>query len=130
MMSKLRSTSTTIIPEALRYLPKFVGPFDLGKTNRILQYTWDESAFNTDREGEVNDAVPCQRSRSPFPKTTCLYYSIAFNIQGADEFPSSNHIKNAAPTRPPSRTNNRSPLGRLTDLQVSILLALKINADV
>ncbi|KAK5630950.1 hypothetical protein RRF57_006665 [Xylaria bambusicola] len=34
----------------------------------------------------------------------------AFNIQSADEVPMLSHVNNAAPTRPPSRTNNRSPL--------------------
>ncbi|KAI1746288.1 hypothetical protein F4680DRAFT_400956 [Xylaria scruposa] len=54
---------------------------------------WDESHFNTDREGEAN--VP----------------GITFNIQGADELASVGHVQNTAPTRPPSRANNRSPLG-------------------
>ncbi|KAI0865689.1 hypothetical protein F4860DRAFT_460056 [Xylaria cubensis] len=54
---------------------------------------WDESHFNTDREGETNAT------------------GITFNIQGADELPSVGHVQNAAPTRPPSRANNRSPLG-------------------
>ncbi|KAI0533054.1 hypothetical protein GGR58DRAFT_138375 [Xylaria digitata] len=57
------------------------------------KYTWDESAFNTDREGETNNA------------------GISFNIQGADEVPSVSHVNSVAPTRPPSRANNRSPQG-------------------
>ncbi|KAI0454565.1 hypothetical protein F5B21DRAFT_475100 [Xylaria acuta] len=57
------------------------------------KYRWDESHFNTDREGEANET------------------GITFNIQGADGLPSASHVQNAAPTRPPSRANNRSPLG-------------------
>ncbi|KAI0491170.1 hypothetical protein F4859DRAFT_36465 [Xylaria cf. heliscus] len=58
-----------------------------------IKYRWDESHFNTDREGEANET------------------GITFNIQGADGLPSISHAQNAAPTRPPSRANNRSPLG-------------------
>ncbi|KAJ8122758.1 hypothetical protein ONZ43_g1126 [Nemania bipapillata] len=36
--------------------------------------------------------------------------STAFNIQSADELPSVSHVNSVAPTRPPSRTNNGSPL--------------------
>ncbi|KAI1438279.1 hypothetical protein GGR50DRAFT_640772 [Xylaria sp. CBS 124048] len=61
------------------------------------KYRWDESHFNTDREGETN-AV-----------------GNTFNIQGGDEFPSLSHVNSAAPTRPPSRTNNRSPVGGTTN---------------
>ncbi|KAI3316909.1 hypothetical protein HD806DRAFT_516497 [Xylariaceae sp. AK1471] len=62
------------------------------------KYKWDESHFNMDREGETNAA------------------GISFNIQGADELASHSYVNSAAPTRPPSRANNRSPLGRLIDL--------------
>ncbi|KAI8623694.1 hypothetical protein F5Y19DRAFT_350962 [Xylariaceae sp. FL1651] len=61
------------------------------------KYKWDESHFNTDREGETNTA------------------GISFNIQGADELAPVSYVHSAAPTRPPSRTNNRSPLGRMID---------------
>ncbi|KAI2643621.1 hypothetical protein GGS21DRAFT_542400 [Xylaria nigripes] len=61
------------------------------------KYTWNESHFNTDREGETNAA------------------GISFNIQGADEIPPLSHVNSTAPTRPPSRTNNRSPLAALLD---------------
>ncbi|KAI8952734.1 hypothetical protein F4801DRAFT_577262 [Xylaria longipes] len=60
---------------------------------KSTKYRWDESHFNTDREGEANET------------------GITFNIQGADGLPSASHVQNAAPTRPPSRANNRSPLG-------------------
>ncbi|KAI1424375.1 hypothetical protein F5Y12DRAFT_715323 [Xylaria sp. FL1777] len=72
------------------------------------KYRWDESPFNTDREGEVNDT------------------GISFNIQGADELPSVSHLNSAAPTRPPSRTNNRSPLGPTDTTQEDADLARAI----
>ncbi|KAI1075844.1 hypothetical protein F5B20DRAFT_584807 [Whalleya microplaca] len=61
------------------------------------KYKWDESQFTTDRQGEANNA------------------GIAFNIQGPDELAPTSYQNSAAPTRPPSRTNNRSPLGRMID---------------
>ncbi|GAW17353.1 hypothetical protein ANO14919_068100 [Xylariales sp. No.14919] len=72
------------------------------------KYRWDESAFNTGREGETNDT------------------GISFNIQGADEVPSISHVNSAAPTRPPSRTNNRSPLGPTNTTQEDADLARAI----
>ncbi|KAI1847227.1 hypothetical protein JX265_013352 [Neoarthrinium moseri] len=60
------------------------------------KYKWDESAWTADREGPTDSGIQ-------------------FNIQGPDEHAPSYH-NSAAPTRPPSRTNNRSPLGRLVDL--------------
>ncbi|KAI1308900.1 hypothetical protein F5Y03DRAFT_85296 [Xylaria venustula] len=72
------------------------------------KYKWDESSFNTDREGEINNT------------------GISFNIQGADELPSVSHINSAAPTRPPSRTNNRSPLGPTNTTQEDADLARAI----
>lgn len=56
-----------------------------------------------------------------------LVYSIQY--PGADGLPSTSHVQNAAPTRPPSRANNRSPLGRLIDLQAFVLLAFGISTD-
>ncbi|KAI0471600.1 hypothetical protein GGR56DRAFT_654778 [Xylariaceae sp. FL0804] len=61
------------------------------------KYKWDESAFATDREGETGN--------NP---------GLAFTIQGPDELPLS-YQNSAAPTRPPSRTDNRSPLGAPTN---------------
>ncbi|KAI0977124.1 hypothetical protein F4678DRAFT_411909 [Xylaria arbuscula] len=72
------------------------------------KYKWDESSFNMDREGEINNT------------------GISFNIQGADELPSVSHINSAAPTRPPSRTNNRSPLGPTNPIQEDADLARAI----
>ncbi|KAI0004023.1 hypothetical protein F4779DRAFT_621564 [Xylariaceae sp. FL0662B] len=61
------------------------------------KYKWDESQFTTDRQGEANNA------------------GIAFNIQGPDELAPNSYENSAAPTRPPSRTNNRSPLAAPTN---------------
>jgi hypothetical protein len=60
------------------------------------KYYWDESAWSADREGDANTA------------------GIGFHVQGPDV--TASYHNSAAPTRPPSRTNNRSPLGRLVDL--------------
>ncbi|KAI0431861.1 hypothetical protein F5Y09DRAFT_303600 [Xylaria sp. FL1042] len=72
-----------------------------------FKYKWNESFFETDREGqgEVNNT------------------GISFNIQGADEVPSVSHVNSAAPTRPPSRTNNPSPLGPTNTTQEDADLA-------
>ncbi|KAI0140569.1 hypothetical protein GGR57DRAFT_509343 [Xylariaceae sp. FL1272] len=65
------------------------------------KYQYDESAWNSDREGHGHAAGN----------------NFAFNIQGPDEHPPPlSFINSAAPTRPPSRTNNPSPLGKLVDL--------------
>ncbi|KAI1121943.1 hypothetical protein F5Y10DRAFT_255215 [Nemania abortiva] len=75
---------------------------------KSTKYRWDESHFNTDREGETNEA------------------GISFNIQGPDELPSSSHVNSVAPTRPPSRANNRSPLGPANATQEDADLARAI----
>ncbi|KAI8956460.1 hypothetical protein F5Y11DRAFT_353733 [Daldinia sp. FL1419] len=54
------------------------------------KYRWDESQFNMDRHGEATGS------------------GISFNIQGPDELAPTGYQNNAAPTRPPSRTNNTS----------------------
>ncbi|KAG7127766.1 hypothetical protein HYQ45_012408 [Verticillium longisporum] len=68
----------------------------------VRKNTWDESAFGANREGETNSA------------------GIAFNvdapdnavIQGVTPPPESSYWPGSgAPSRPPSRTNNKSPLG-------------------
>lgn len=61
------------------------------------KYKWDESAFGADRHGETTNP------------------SISFNIQGPDDVGHTGYFHgSAAPTRPPSRANNRSPLGAPT----------------
>ncbi|KAI0875516.1 hypothetical protein GGS24DRAFT_499735 [Hypoxylon argillaceum] len=72
------------------------------------KYRWDESHFNTTRDGETNET------------------GISFNIQSADELPSASHVKSVAPTRPPSRTNNASPLGPTDTTQEDADLARAI----
>ncbi|KAM0332970.1 hypothetical protein ACHAQA_001626 [Verticillium albo-atrum] len=68
----------------------------------VRKQTWDESAFGASRDGETNSA------------------GIAFNvdapdnavIQGVTPPPESSYWPGSgAPSRPPSRTNNKSPLG-------------------
>ncbi|KAG7122333.1 hypothetical protein HYQ44_003231 [Verticillium longisporum] len=75
----------------------------------VRKNTWDESAFGASREGETNSA------------------GIAFNvdapdnavIQGVTPPPESSYWPGSgAPSRPPSRTNNKSPLGRMIDWTV------------
>ncbi|KAH8663949.1 hypothetical protein BX600DRAFT_512033 [Xylariales sp. PMI_506] len=63
------------------------------------KYKWDESAFAADRQGESGGT------------------GISFNIQGPDDTGSFHN--SAAPTRPPSRTNSRSPMSRVVDLTAS-----------
>ncbi|KAI1110929.1 hypothetical protein F5Y14DRAFT_427208 [Nemania sp. NC0429] len=72
------------------------------------KYAWNEAFFNTDREGEANET------------------GISFNIQGADELPPASHVKSVAPTRPPSRANNRSPIGPANTTQEDADLARAI----
>ncbi|KLU82788.1 hypothetical protein MAPG_01856 [Magnaporthiopsis poae ATCC 64411] len=70
------------------------------------QYTWTELPFLADRDGTLPDApnIP------------------TFSIQGADDggvihgVPPSGSVP---PSRPPSRTDNRSPLGRVVDWTVN-----------
>lgn len=61
------------------------------------KYKYDESQFSMDREGERHDTA------------------ISFNIQGPDELPPGSYQNSGAPTRPPSRANNRSPFGAPTN---------------
>ncbi|EQB45037.1 ubiquitin interaction domain-containing protein [Colletotrichum gloeosporioides Cg-14] len=85
------------------------------------KYTWDDTAFGADRDGAANNTG---------------IGTVAFNIeapdsaviQGVAPAPDNFYGQSAgAPSRPPSRTNNRSPLGAPTsaaqedeDLQAAI----------
>ncbi|QSZ35447.1 hypothetical protein DSL72_008317 [Monilinia vaccinii-corymbosi] len=72
---------------------------DLETGRNQNRYTWDDSQFNMDREGGGGQL------------------GISFSVQGADEFnPSFSHFESAAPSRPPSRTSDKSPLSRVVDL--------------
>ncbi|KAH8821644.1 hypothetical protein F5884DRAFT_96464 [Xylogone sp. PMI_703] len=62
------------------------------------QYRWDESQFNTDREGELNGT------------------GMSFSIQASDDLGPYGSF-DTAPSRPPSRTSNsKSPLSKVIDL--------------
>ncbi|KAI1342667.1 hypothetical protein F5Y15DRAFT_373540 [Xylariaceae sp. FL0016] len=80
------------------------------------KYKWDEDAFNTDRQGEAGQMGASQMG------------GCSFNIQGPDELPAPESWPSAAPTRPPSRTNARSPLGRLVDFTAQEAAGAPTNA--
>ncbi|KAL8306372.1 hypothetical protein RB601_008944 [Gaeumannomyces tritici] len=66
------------------------------------QYTWTELPFLADRDGTLPDAAGIP----------------TFSIQGADDGGIIHGVPPSAsvpPSRPPSRTDNRSPLGRMVD---------------
>lgn len=63
-------------------------------TDPKYNQNWDDSLFTADREGGQNTA------------------GVQFNIQGPDVTTSHFDISSGAPTRPPSRVNNRSPMGK------------------
>ncbi|KAH8205064.1 hypothetical protein TruAng_000787 [Truncatella angustata] len=56
------------------------------------KYQWDDSVWSADRDATGNTA------------------GVQFNVQGPDVTTTQIDSTSAAPTRPPSRTNNRSPL--------------------
>lgn len=72
------------------------------------QTAWDDSMFAADRDGADNNAGISFHIESPDP------HSI---IQGVTPPPDA--YPPGAPSRPPSRTNNRSPLGRMVDWTAS-----------
>ncbi|KAF4995073.1 hypothetical protein FGRMN_5368 [Fusarium graminum] len=67
------------------------------------QKLWDDSMFNTDRDGSSNNA------------------GISFHVESSDHdviqgvTPPPDSRSFGAPSRPPSRSNNRSPLGMMVD---------------
>ncbi|KAF4976047.1 hypothetical protein FZEAL_7225 [Fusarium zealandicum] len=78
--------------------------FDNPETFRQKYRTaWDDSMFTADRDGTDNHA------------------GISFHIESSDNdviqgiTPPGDSYPSAAPSRPPSRSNNRSPLGRIAD---------------
>ncbi|KZL86795.1 ubiquitin interaction domain-containing protein [Colletotrichum incanum] len=84
-------------------LEQLIGEYYEGSDAFRRKYTWDDTAFGAGREGEPNNT------------------GIAFNIEAPDNAviqgvtpPPDNGFYGpsaGAPSRPPSRTNNRSPLG-------------------
>lgn len=72
----------------------------------MKKYGWDDSAFAADREGDVSNPT--------------LSFSVDATddavIQGVSPPPEAQSWQGSvAPSRPPSRTNDRSPLGMMTD---------------
>ncbi|ORY71716.1 uncharacterized protein BCR38DRAFT_493220 [Pseudomassariella vexata] len=73
-----------------------IGEYLDDPTDSKNKYRWDESAFGAGRQGEPANPA------------------ISFNIHGPDDLVGqTSHLNTSsgAPTRPPSRANNRSPLG-------------------
>jgi hypothetical protein len=62
------------------------------------KYKWDDSVWSADRDGNGNSA------------------GVQFNVQGPDVTTGHFDSSSAAPTRPPSRVNNRSPMGKLAEV--------------
>ncbi|CEI69082.1 hypothetical protein FVEN_g4151 [Fusarium venenatum] len=84
---------------------KVIGQFYEGEENFRSRYQklWDDSVFSADRDGSTNNA------------------GISFHVESTDHSviqgvtpPPESHIY-GAPSRPPSRSNNRSPLGTMVD---------------
>ncbi|RGP68611.1 hypothetical protein FLONG3_8060 [Fusarium longipes] len=74
-----------------------------GRFRSKYQKVWDDSAFSADRDGNSNNA------------------GISFHVESSDHSviqgvtpPPESHLY-GAPSRPPSRSNNRSPLGMMVD---------------
>ncbi|EFQ27956.1 ubiquitin interaction domain-containing protein [Colletotrichum graminicola M1.001] len=88
-------------------LEQLIGEYYEGSDAFRRKYTWDDTAFGAGREGEPNNT------------------GIAFNIEAPDNAviqgvtppPDTGFYGPSvgAPSRPPSRTNNRSPLGRMIE---------------
>ncbi|KAL6913484.1 hypothetical protein FSHL1_011160 [Fusarium sambucinum] len=84
---------------------KVIGQFYEGEESFRSRYQklWDDSVFSADRDGSTNNA------------------GISFHVESSDHSviqgvtpPPESHIY-GAPSRPPSRSNNRSPLGTMVD---------------
>ncbi|CAM1508120.1 Fc.00g049680.m01.CDS01 [Cosmosporella sp. VM-42] len=92
--------------------------FDNGEAfKKKYQKAWDDSLFGADRDGADNHAAIC--SYLLRIQSNSKADNVAFHI----ESPSQNEVINGvaptpgfgAPSRPPSRSNNISPLGRTVD---------------
>lgn len=66
------------------------------------KYKWDDSVWSADRDGGQNAA------------------GVQFNVQGPDVTTSHFDTTSTAPTRPPSRANNRSPMGKFSNPKRSL----------
>ncbi|KAK0727903.1 hypothetical protein B0T26DRAFT_639576 [Lasiosphaeria miniovina] len=73
--------------------------------NFIKKYGWDEGVFSSNREGDmVNNTAPSFIIH-PADDSQVIYGSEPTGFYGS-----------VAPSRPPSRANTRSPIGRVVDL--------------
>ncbi|PHH70585.1 hypothetical protein CDD80_5903 [Ophiocordyceps camponoti-rufipedis] len=83
--------------------------------------SWNDSMFSADRDGSDNAAGTCELSRrcpSPAsPLTHAAFHIESMNqndiIMGVTPPPDGGGL--GAPSRPPSRSNDRSPLGRMVE---------------
>ncbi|KAH7152117.1 ubiquitin interaction domain-containing protein, partial [Dactylonectria estremocensis] len=85
------SEDRSLVTQALKFRQKY-------------QSAWDDSMFAAERDGTNNNAGISFHIESPDHNSV---------IQGVTPPPDS--YPPGAPSRPPSRTNNRSPLGRIVD---------------
>ncbi|KAK4225476.1 hypothetical protein QBC38DRAFT_501254 [Podospora fimiseda] len=99
-----------IVRKALRdnnnNLPMIINEYFNGPDNFIQRYElkWDHSAWSTNREGEPTNTHVIHADDT---NTNEVIYGTEPSIPYAG----------LAPSRPPSRTDNRSPLSRVVDLQ-------------
>lgn len=88
---------------------------------------WDESAFSSNREGDLaaSTDVPCEHESTLETLAEFLTNCpTAFIVHPADDqvlygSDPGGYYTSGAPSRPPSRANNRSPLSRMTDIAAS-----------
>ncbi|KAL2760749.1 hypothetical protein ACRALDRAFT_205349 [Sodiomyces alcalophilus JCM 7366] len=110
----------------------FVPPLLLTRPGRQFRqkYTWDESAFAGDRDGNNNTSICTDHSSSRsmvhiyLTNLPTLGRSHPFNVEppgdvvmhGATPPPEHQYWQpSTAPSRPPSRTNNNSPIGAVAE---------------
>ena len=98
------------------------------------KYSWDESAFSSGRDGTAGPdglsctCASCTHSLKTMTAAGLTRHQIAFHIESIPEESGSQvlhgvnpgqdttYYGQTAPSRPPTRTMNRSPLGRAIDL--------------